>query len=246
MNQLPIYVLSALATLIILTVHEFSHGYVAYRLGDDTAKNQGRLTLNPLAHLDPIGALCMIFFHFGWAKPVPINPRNFKDPKRDFAITALAGPLSNIVMAFFSAFLYLLYFALIGNVAIRTELQYNILYYTGIFLYLFHICNLGLGLFNLIPVPPLDGSRILNVVLPPKQYFAVMKHERTIYWVLIGWLFIGKYVSEFLLRFSIVSESAVLTVFAKILSLSGLLSSAIDGLSRLMMNFWKLIPFLNI
>ena len=102
-TDFPTLILSVLAVIIALTVHEFSHGFIAYKLGDDTAKSLGRLTLNPLKHLDPIGALTMIFFRFGWAKPVPINPRNFKKPKRDFALTAVAGPMSNIILAFFSA-----------------------------------------------------------------------------------------------------------------------------------------------
>ena len=102
MNTIIPYILSALAALIILTVHEFSHGYVAFRLGDDTAKNAGRLSLNPLKHLDLFGTISLVLFRFGWAKPVPINPRNFKNPKRDFALTALAGPLSNLILSFFS------------------------------------------------------------------------------------------------------------------------------------------------
>ena len=105
MKDLLYYLLSAIAALISLTIHEYSHGYAAYKLGDPTAKALGRLSLNPIKHLDPVGAVCMLIFHFGWAKPVPINMRNFKNPRRDFAITALAGPLANLVMAFISAFL---------------------------------------------------------------------------------------------------------------------------------------------
>ena len=93
-------ILTAVAVLITLSIHEFSHAYAAYKLGDDTAKNLGRLSINPIKHLDPIGALCMLFFRFGWAKPVPINPRNLKKPKRDFAVSALAGPLSNLILGF--------------------------------------------------------------------------------------------------------------------------------------------------
>ena len=107
---MEIYIFAALSALIALTVHEYSHGYAAYRMGDPTAKSLGRLTLNPLKHLDPIGALCMIFFRFGWAKPVPINPRYFKNPKRGFAIVALSGPVANLILSFFSAGLYLLFF----------------------------------------------------------------------------------------------------------------------------------------
>ena len=171
-------ILSALAVLLILTIHEFSHAYAAYKLGDTTARNLGRLSLNPLKHLDPFGALCMVLFHFGWAKPVPINPRNFKNPKRDFAITALAGPLSNMIFAFLSALLFLvlnsafspiLSTSLAANGFVAT-LAYNLLKFVAIF----HQINIGIGLFNLIPIPPLDGSRILNVILPPKYYFGIM------------------------------------------------------------------------
>ena len=103
-QSIPYYILTAIAVLISLTVHEYSHGLAAYKLGDTTARDMGRLTLNPIKHIDPIGALCLLFFHVGWAKPVPINARNFRHPKRDFAITALAGPVSNLIMAFvFSA-----------------------------------------------------------------------------------------------------------------------------------------------
>ena len=120
------YALTALVALLALTVHEFSHGYAAYKLGDPTAKYQGRLTLNPLRHLDPIGAVCMILFRFGWAKPVPINPNYFKKRKRDFAITALAGPLSNLIFSFVAAFLYLLTYSLLKDVAFSSEILFNI------------------------------------------------------------------------------------------------------------------------
>ena len=100
-TDIRLLILSALATLITLSIHEFSHAFAAYKLGDNTAKYMGRLSINPLKHLDPAGALCMIFFRFGWAKPVPIDPRNFKNPKKDFALSALAGPLSNLILRFF-------------------------------------------------------------------------------------------------------------------------------------------------
>ena len=101
-------ILSALAVLITLSIHEYAHAYAAHKLGDDTAKNMGRLTLNPLKHLDPIGAICMLLFRIGWAKPVPINARNFKDPKKGFALSALAGPLVNLIIAFLFSGIYLL------------------------------------------------------------------------------------------------------------------------------------------
>ena len=131
------YILSALAALVALTVHEYSHAYAAYKLGDDTARNFGRLTLNPIKHIDPIGAICMIFFRVGWAKPVPINMRNFKEPRKGFAITAVAGPLSNLAMAFVSAMLYCLSFALLRDVPFTSRnLLFNLAENTLLFLYI--------------------------------------------------------------------------------------------------------------
>ena len=239
------YALSALAVLIVLTIHEYSHAYAAYRLGDPTAKNMGRLTLNPIKHIDPFGALCMLLFHFGWARPVPINARNFKNPKRGFAITALAGPLSNLATAFVSAFIYLLTYALFRNVGFTSKFTLNIVQNTLDFIYVFHIINVGIAIFNLIPVPPLDGSRILTVVLPPKTYFAIMKYERTIYLALIGWLLLGGYVTSFLLSNPIISNNVVLSFLVSLLDLSGRLSDIFAWISNGMMEFWKLIPFLR-
>ena len=246
MNTIIPYILSALAALIILTVHEFSHGYVAFRLGDDTAKNAGRLSLNPLKHLDLFGTISLVLFRFGWAKPVPINPRNFKNPKRDFALTALAGPLSNLILSFFSGFFYLLLNAGLQTRNFATSSSFYSVYYSALFLYIFHFSNLGIALFNLIPIPPLDGSRILNVLLPPKAYFAVMRYERIIYFVLIGWLLLGTYLSRFLLSIPLVAGNPVTAAIARLFSLSDLLYGAIERCSDLILSFWRLIPFLNV
>ncbi|MFO7942317.1 MAG: site-2 protease family protein [Bacillota bacterium] len=135
-----------------MTIHEVSHGYVAYRLGDPTAKAAGRLTLNPLAHLDPIGTLMLVIFRFGWAKPVPINPLYFRDRRRGVLLTSLAGPASNFLGAVLAAYL-MLQFSL-GLPTLTAILYYFLMY------------NLWLGLFNLIPVPPLDGSNILRSLAP--------------------------------------------------------------------------------
>ena len=245
-NDIPSLVLTLLAVLIALTVHEYAHGYTAYRLGDDTARNFGRLSLNPIKHIDPFGALCLLVFRFGWAKPVPINPRNFKNPKRDFAISALAGPLVNILISFFSAFLYLLCLTQLSKISYDTELSYNIALNLIRFFAIFHSVNLGLGIFNLIPIPPLDGSRILSVVLPPRAYFGIMKYERKIYLVLLVWMLCGGFVKSFLLSFSFVSQSPVLSFIAGIFSLSGIISSVIGAISDLMLDFWSLIPFLKL
>ena len=167
--------------LIALTSHECAHGYVAYLCGDKTAKNLGRLTLNPIKHIDIIGAICMLLFHFGWAKPVPINSRNFKNPKRDIALCALAGPTSNMLLAFIGCFLYSFSFFLLRDVTFASQnFSYWLCYAWLIFLYNFAWLNIALALFNLIPLPPLDGSRILCTFLPDRAYFKVMRYEREI------------------------------------------------------------------
>ena len=239
-------VLSALATLVILTIHEYAHAYTAYKLGDSTAKNLGRLSLNPLKHLDPIGALCMVFFHFGWAKPVPINARNFRKPKRDFAITALAGPLVNLIFAFFSAFLYLLIFALLRDVKFESAFLLSLVNNTRNFIAIFHFINVGIGIFNLIPIPPLDGSRLLNVILPPKTYFGIMKYERNIYFTVIGWLLLGDYVKSALLSVPLIAANPILSFIAGIFSLTDILGSLFSLISIAMLDFWQLIPFLKV
>ena len=172
MDRLVYYLLSAVAALIALTVHEYCHGYAAYKMGDNTAKNFGRLTLNPIKHIDPYGAICMVLFHVGWAKPVPVNSRNFKDPKKGFAITAAAGPASNLILGFFSALLYLLLFALVRDIPFESKnFAYHLINNSLSFLFIFHSINIGLGLFNLVPIPPFDGSRLLYTFLPGKYYF---------------------------------------------------------------------------
>lgn len=246
MSSITYYILSALAVLIILTIHEYSHGFVAYKLGDSTAKRLGRLTLNPIKHIDPFGALCMLLFHFGWAKPVPIDPRNFKKPKRDFALVALAGPLSNLIMAFLFAALYISLNILYIKAQLPNGFLRTLFYNTVLFVYIFHVINIGLGIFNLIPVPPLDGSRILNAVLPTKIYFGVMRYERQIYFGLIAWLFLGTYVSRALLSIPFVSANPILTFVAELFSLSDILGRLITLISRAMIDFWQLIPFFNL
>lgn len=240
MQDIPYYVLSALAVLLTLTIHEYAHAYAAYKMGDPTAKNLGRLTLNPIKHLDPIGALCMLIFHFGWAKPVPINPRNFKNPRRGFAISALAGPAINLVISFFSAFIYLLLFSIFSKMIFNAELWLSFEENIVLFFYLLHIINLGIAIFNLIPIPPLDGSRLLGLILPPKQYFAIIRHERTIYYILLGWLLVGDTLAKIILALPGASGSLILKIFANVISLSNLLGLAIEELSGLMTNFWLL------
>ena len=247
MNTVIYYILSAIAALIALTVHEYCHGYAAYKFGDDTAKSMGRLTLNPIHHIDPYGAICMVLFHIGWAKPVPINARNFKNPKRDFAITASAGPAVNLTLGFFSALLYLFVMALVKNMRFAEK---NFLFYlidnTLIFLYIFHSVNIGLGIFNLLPIPPFDGSRLLKVILPPKYYFGIMKYERKIYYGVLIWLLLGDYAARGVRMIPIIASSPLLYKLAGVFSLSGMISTVIGWVSNLMFNFWQLIPFLKL
>ena len=177
--------------LIALTFHEFAHGYMAYKLGDPTAKNFGRLTLNPLKHLDPIGTICMIFFHFGWAKPVPINSRYFKKPGRDMALTAAAGPIMNFILAFFGVLVCRILTKIFVAFPAQSDFVYYIQYAALTLFSYFHMLNLSLGVFNLIPIPPLDGSRIFYIFLPPRWYFGVMKYEKYIQLALLVLLWTG-------------------------------------------------------
>ncbi len=162
--------LSVVPALICITLHELSHGYVAYKLGDDTAKRAGRLTLNPIKHLDIMGLIMMVIFRVGWAKPVPVNMYKFKNPKRGMAITALAGPVSNILIAVVFLFLYGLLLIPLSAGAVG---QY-LLRMMKLTAYI----SVGLGIFNLIPVPPLDGSKVLFSLMSDESYYKLMRYER--------------------------------------------------------------------
>lgn len=202
--------ITAFCVFLSLSIHEVSHGYAARLLGDDTAKSMGRLSLNPRAHLDPIGAICLFLFGFGWANPVPVNPRNFSKTsmKSGMVITSLAGPVSNILTAF------------VCMILIR------LLRFCGSGIWIFPIytvlsvmisMNLSLAVFNFIPVPPLDGYKILSAVLPPKYYFKLMQYERYGFIILL------------------------LIIYLKPFNL--LLSAAVNGIYGLLAAVLSILPF---
>ena len=162
--------LGVIPSLLCITLHELSHGYVAYKLGDPTAKDMGRLTLNPLKHLDPMGLLMMLVFHVGWAKPVPVNMNRFRNPKKGMAITAQAGPACNVLITVVFLALYgALYLPLLNSTAGTYLLQ---------MIELTARISLGLAIFNLLPIPPLDGSKILFSLLPDSAYRTLLRYER--------------------------------------------------------------------
>lgn len=173
------------AAVIALTVHESAHGLVAYRLGDDTAKRMGRISLNPLRHIDWVGLAMMIVAGFGWAKPVPINMQRFKNPKTGMAISAAAGPISNVLLALLSTVFYHLCFR-----AYCASFS-DVWYYLSLFFLIAQAVNAGLAVFNLIPIPPLDGSKILAIILPDKAHDFLMQYERYGFTVLAALLFFG-------------------------------------------------------
>lgn len=164
--------MSIIPALVCITLHELSHGYVAYKLGDNTAKNMGRLTLNPIKHIDIVGLIMMVAFRFGWAKPVPVDMRNFKHPKRDMAITALAGPVSNVLICCIVLFIY--GFIFIPCTLSGSMLLGNVLDMVYITAYL----SIALAVFNIIPIPPLDGSKVLFSLMDDERYYKLMRYEQ--------------------------------------------------------------------
>ncbi|MBQ4573579.1 MAG: site-2 protease family protein [Clostridia bacterium] len=220
LEELPIYLMRIPCILIALAFHESAHGWMAYKLGDPTARSLGRLSMNPLKHLDPIGALMMILVGFGWAKPVPVNARYFKNPKRDMALTAIAGPISNLILGFFGTLLYMIFSNLYINAVYSGagSLMQTVLYVLLLFCMVFMSLNISLAIFNLIPVPPLDGSRLLFIFLPDKYYFKLMQYERYI-----------SLIFMLLLIFDIITLP---------------LGYAVTAIQNLFIRIWGFLPFL--
>ena len=160
--------------LLCITIHELAHGFTAYKLGDTTAKNMGRLTLNPIKHIDPVGLLMMLVMRFGWAKPVPVDMRNFKHPKWYMAVTALAGPVSNIILASVMMMVFgavIVFLAGANSGSFITDFIFTVIYNT---IYI----SIALAVFNMLPLPPLDGSKVLFSLLPENTYYKLMRYER--------------------------------------------------------------------
>lgn len=210
-NEIVSLLLMIPCVLFTLAVHECAHGWASFQLGDPTARNLGRLTLNPIKHIDPIGFICMVLFRFGWAKPVPVNARYYKKPRRDMALVAAAGPVSNLIMMALAMFLvHLSYFIY----ELTADQAYSFSYFWNLWrgvpgllfpemigaklMYLWFtllmnlsILNASLAVFNLLPIPPLDGSRIAFIFLPVKFYFGIMRYERIIQVAMFALLFLG-------------------------------------------------------
>jgi Zn-dependent protease len=167
-------VISILAFLISVSCHEFAHGYSAYLMGDPTAKINKRLSLNPARHFDLFSILFFVIFHFGWAKGVPVDPRYFKNPKKGLVYSSLAGPLTNIVLAFIS----LIIFKLLLKISFTSHVLYVIFTYIAMFFNYMISVNAMLAIFNLIPIPPLDGSKIFLAFLPEELYFKALSYDR--------------------------------------------------------------------
>lgn len=178
-EQILHYVFIGIAALISLTLHEVSHGYVAYLLGDNTAKNQGRLTLNPIKHLDLFGLLALLVIGIGWAKAVPFNPMNFQSRKKGTLLVSIAGPGMNLILALFFGMMFNLFYYTYG------------LYYLSLFFYYCMSINAALAVFNLMPLPPLDGSKILASLLPNKAELQFYRYERYFYIVVLILYFVG-------------------------------------------------------
>jgi len=205
-----IYIVPAI--LIALSLHEFAHGWASHMLGDPTPKAQGRLSVNPFQHLDLVGTLLLFFVGFGWAKPVQVNSRYYENPKSDMVKVALAGPLMNVIVAFVALLLI--------GVLEKTQVPVNaISSYVSNLLYYIALINVGLGLFNLIPVPPLDGSKVLFAILPASSYFSYMRYEQFGMIVLLMFIWLGAF-DGFLITARTSVINGMLDLVSKLLGLA--------------------------
>lgn len=181
--EVVIYILTALLVIfLIMPFHEWAHAFVAYKLGDTSIKYRGRLTLNPLDHVDPMGALCIILIGFGWAKPVEIDPRYFKNSKVGMGISALAGPVANFVAALAGGLIYNAIYAFFPAFFITNTIGG----YVNLFLAYYIMLNISLAVFNMVPLPPLDGSKVLFMFLPDKWVYTLYKYENVFFIVIIA------------------------------------------------------------
>ncbi len=184
-------ILQIAAVLIALTIHEFAHAYVANKCGDPTAKYMGRLTLNPLKHLDPIGTISLFLFRFGWAKPVPVNPRNYKNYRRDDNLVSAAGIITNFLMYLLATALLLLVEKFVSSMNVTSNFQYKFFWYLLSFLSILRYMNLGLAVFNLLPIPPLDGFHLFNNIFFKGKIYVTQRNLQMIQIVVIVLMFSG-------------------------------------------------------
>jgi len=195
---LAVIIISRLFVILCcMPIHEFAHAYAAKKCGDDTAEKQGRLTINPFAHLDLIGAIMIFMFGIGYANPVPVNPAKLKHPRKNFALISVAGPLSNLILSFIFVFIYYI----IMSVAASN----TVMLIAAFFNYAAQI-NIMLAVFNILPIPPLDGAKVFSAVLPDRIYFKIMKYDKYIMIALLALLFLGvldrplSFISGFLFK----------------------------------------------
>ena len=201
--------------LIALVGHELAHGYVSTWLGDPTPKAYGRLSLNPLNHIDPIGALLMLLVGFGWAKPVMINPQYYKNRKWGTALVSLAGPLSNLIMAFLALLIYVVFLVICIATGLANNIPESVINWSGQIAILLASYNLSFMLFNLIPIPPLDGSKVLGAFLPNEVYYKMLNFERYYTLILFGVIFLLSRLGVF----SVVIQGGISVILNGMLSL---------------------------